>query len=131
MRSRVFSALGLVNIQREPILNGKSYLKIEGLNSNVDGLGIGSKLIHELEKKSIELGQEGRLIAHASPSPATGCKKPLTNLGFYYKLGFKVTDSEIDKQITQCIREGKDIPISLNYDVQIEYIPQKSAQIQQ
>ena len=131
MRSRVFSTLGLVNIQSEPILNGKTYLHFEGLQSNVDGLGIGSKLIHELEKKSIELGHEGRLIAHASPSPATGCKKPLTNLGFYYKLGFKATDSEIDKQITQCIREGKDIPISLNYDVQIEYIPQKSAQIQQ
>lgn len=125
------NVLGSVQTDKELLVNGKTYLHFEGLQSNVDGLGIGTKLIQELEKQSVKLGHGGRLIATASPSPATGCKKPLTNLGFYYKLGFKATDSKIDKQITQCIREGKDIPISLNYDVQIEYIPQKSAQIQQ
>lgn len=122
------NVLGSVQTDKELIVNGKTYLHFEGLQSNVDGLGIGTKLIRELEKKSFELGHEGRLIATASPFPSTGTKKPLTNLGFYYKLGFKATDSEIDKQITQCIREGKEIPLSLNSFVQIEYIPKKSAQ---
>ena len=123
------NVLGSVQTDKELIVNGKTYLHFEGLKSNVDGLGIGTKLIRELEKKSFELGHEGRLIATASPFPSTGTKKPLTNLGFYYKLGFKATDSKIDKQITQCIREGKDIPLSLNSFVQIEYIPKKGANV--
>ncbi len=117
------NVLGSVQTDKELFVNSKTYLHFEGLQSNVDGLGIGTKLIHELEKQSVKLGHGGRLIATASPFPATGCKKPLTNLGFYYKLGFKATDSKIDKQITQCIQEGKDIPLSLNSFVQIEYIP--------
>ena len=121
------NVLGSVMLKAECIVNGKTYLQFEGLQSNVDGLGIGTKLIQELEKKSIELGHEGRLIAEASPFISNGGNKPRTNLGFYYKLGFRATDSEIDKQITQCIQEGKDIPISLNCFTQIEYVPSKNA----
>ena len=121
------NVLGSVMFKAECIVNGKTYLQFEGLQSNVDGLGIGTKLIQELEKKSIELGHEGRLIAEASPFISNGGNKPRTNLGFYYKLGFRATDSEIDKQITQCIQEGKDIPISLNCFTQIEYVPSKNA----
>lgn len=95
--------------------NGKKVLKFEGLESKKSGMNIGTKLIEELVMKSIELGAEGRLIAEASPSIGSGANgRPMSNLGFYYKLGFKADDPTIDAKIRECIESGKEIPLSLN-----------------
>ncbi|MBO5738453.1 hypothetical protein J6R97_03850 [bacterium] len=95
--------------------NGRKVLKFEGLESNKSGMNIGTKLIEELVLKSIELGAEGRLIAEASPATGSGANgRPISNLGFYYKLGFKANDPVIDAKIRECIESGKEIPLSLN-----------------
>ena len=95
--------------------NGRKVLKFEGLESNKSGMNIGTKLIEELVLKSIELGAEGRLIAEASPATGSGANgRPMSNLGFYYKLGFRADDPTIDAKIRECIESGKEIPLSLN-----------------
>ncbi len=95
--------------------NGKKVLKFEGLESKKSGMNIGTTLIEELVKKSVELGAEGRLVAEASPSIGSGANgRPMSNLGFYYKLGFKADDPAIDAKIQECIDNRKEIPLSLN-----------------
>ena len=103
-------------------VNGQKVLHFEGLKSNISGAGVGSKLIQELVKLSNELGAEGRVVATASPMMSPDGK--LTNMGFYYKLGFKATDATKDAEIRQLLAEGKEIPISLNVFTDIELTPE-------
>ena len=113
--------VGIVNYDiRES--NGQKVLHFEGLKSDISGAGVGSQLIQELVKLSKELGAEGRLIATASPMLSTDGK--LTNLGFYYKLGFKATDATKDAEIRKLLAEGKEIPLSLNIFTDIELTPE-------
>lgn len=110
---------GNVNFNVITYPDGKKVLYFEGLESYIDGAGVGTKLIGELIKKSYELGAEGRIEATASPMMSVSGK--LTNLGFYYKMGFRAVDPKIDAQIRECIESGNEIPIALNYNVKIEY----------
>lgn len=107
-------------------LNGQKVLHFEGLESKLVGQGVGSQLIEELVKKSVELGAGGRLVAQASPMKSVSGK--LTNLEFYYKLGFRAADDTKHKQILECIEQGKEIPLSLNVFTDI-YLTQKSSEI--
>ena len=73
--------------------NGEKSLKFEGLASISNGKGVGSKIIIELVKLSKEMGCDGRLCAQVSPYRSQndcgkGVDHKLTNMGFYYKLGF-------------------------------------------
>lgn len=99
--------------------NGQEALVFEGLISNVEGIGIGTKLIDELKKLSYELGYEGRLTATASPLRVAG-NKTQTNLKFYYKCGFKAIDPEEHAKILDCINKNEEIPSSLNVMCNIE-----------
>ena len=103
-------------------VNGQKVLHFEGLKSNISGAGVGSKLVQELVNLSKELGAEGRVVATASPMMSPNGK--LTNMGFYYKLGFKATDATKDAEIRQLLAEGKEIPISLNVFTNIELTPE-------
>lgn len=111
---------GVVNYDLREI-NGQKVLHFEGLKSNISGAGVGSKLIKELVKLSNELGAEGRVVATASPMMSPNGK--LTNMGFYYKLGFKATDATKDAEIRKLLAEGKEIPVSLNVFTDIELTP--------
>ena len=84
--------------------NGLKVLHFEGLESKLAGQGVGTKLIEQLVQKSKELGAEGRLVAQASPKKSVSGK--LTNLEFYYKLGFRAADDTKHKQILKCIEQG-------------------------
>ena len=97
----------------------EKFLSFEGLASKVEGKGVGTKLICELVKLSKDLGGKGRLIAQASPfrsqnNSGQDTKRPMSNLGFYYKLGFRADNAEKDKKIKDCIEKGDSIPLSLN-----------------
>ncbi len=100
--------------------DGKKVLHFERLESQIEGAGIGKKLISELVKKSFELGAEGRIEAETNVS-AVKDGKPLTNLGFFYRMGFRAADPKIDTQIRECIENGQEIPIMLNFGVKLEY----------
>ena len=113
--------VGVANYDLREI-NGQKVLHFEGLKSNISGAGVGSKLIQELVKLSNELGAEGRVVATASPMMSPDGK--LTNMGFYYKLGFKATDATKDAEIRKLLAEGKEIPISLNVFTDIELTPE-------
>ena len=113
--------VGVVNYDLREV-NGQKVLHFEGLKSNISGAGVGSKLIKELVKLSNELGAEGRVVATASPIMSPNGK--LTNMGFYYKLGFKATDATKDAEIRKLLAEGKEIPISLNVFTDIELTPE-------
>ncbi len=93
----------------------------EGLVSNVQGIGIGTKLLKQLEKISNDKGFGGRLIATASPMK--GLNGKLTNLEFYYKNGFKAVSTEKHNMIEEYINQNKEIPLALNLFTDIEYIP--------
>lgn len=112
--------VGVANYDLREI-NGQKVLHFEGLKSNISGAGVGSKLIQELVKLSNELGAEGRVVATASPMMSPDGK--LTNMGFYYKLGFKATDATKDAEIRKLLGEGKEIPVSLNVFTDIELTP--------
>lgn len=115
--------LGVVNYDRVVNLNdGSQALHFQGLVSNVEGVGVGTRLIEELVKISENMGFEGRLAATASSMRAD----KLTNLGFYYKLGFEATDAQKHSQILDCIQNKKEIPIALNHDVDIVFNPKKA-----
>lgn len=105
------SVIGVVNYDCR-VVNGEKVLHFEGLDSKQQGLGIGTKLIQELVQKSKELGADGRLVAQASPAKAVNGK--VTNLGFYYKLGFKAVDEQKNAKIEEYINNGKEIPLELN-----------------
>lgn len=99
--------------------DNKKMLKFEGLASGVEGKGVGTKLILTLIRLSKEMGGNGRLTAQASPFILTDkfCNKinrPLSNMGFYYKLGFRSDDKEKDKRIKEFIKRDEDIPLGLN-----------------
>ncbi|MBR1775459.1 FHA domain-containing protein [bacterium] len=112
--------LGYVNYNLVEV-NGQKSLHFEGLVSNVEGAGIGSRLIQELILISKELGAEGRLTASASPMANRGGK--LTNIEFYYKLGFKAVDPAKDAAIREYIERGEDVPLQLNIFTDIELDP--------
>lgn len=59
------------------------------------------------------------MIATASLSTGAG-NRPLTNMPFYYKLGFKATDENMHTQILNCISKNEPVPLSLNCMVKIE-----------
>lgn len=116
--------LGQVSVDGGGIIlkDGSKALHFEGLVSNVEGVGIGTKLIQELVKISEARGFEGRLIATASSMRAD----KLTNLGFYYKLGFKATDPQKHAAILDYIKNNKEIPLDLNHNTEIVFIPKKN-----
>ncbi len=105
-------------------VDGQKSLHFEGLVSNVEGAGIGSRLIQELTLVSRDLGAEGRLTASASPSANRGGK--LTNIEFYYKLGFKAVDPAKDAAIREYIERGEEVPLQLNIFTDIELNPKFS-----
>lgn len=113
--------LGRVAFDMRNTHAGLPGIHFEGLVSNVQGLGIGTKLIDELVKMSKAKGCEGRLLATASPMKGVNGK--LTNLEFYYKKGFKAVSPEKHSMIEECIQQNKEIPLSLNLFTEIEYIP--------
>ncbi len=106
-------------------------LKFEGLISHVDGKGVGTKLILELINISKNLGADGILIAGASPSPGSQIKKPLTNIPFYYKLGFQAMNSDKHNAIKKLLDEKKDIPLGLNVFTDIELSKEAAAKLEQ
>ena len=75
----------------------KNVLKFEGLHSNVEGCGLGTRLITELKNIAKNNGCN-KLIATASPSTGAG-NRPHTNMPFYYKLGFKASNINMHNQI--------------------------------
>lgn len=101
--------------------NGRKYLNFEGLKSNIQGQGIGTKLIQELIKISEQLGAEGRLTAYASPM--TNKDGKVTNIEFYYKLGFRAVDAAKDAEIRSYIEKGEPVPVRLNVFTEIEFKP--------
>ena len=115
--------LGHVSVDGGGVIlkDGSKALHFQGLVSNVEGVGIGTKLIQELVKISEARGFEGRLIATASSMRAD----KLTNLGFYYKLGFKATDTQKHTAILDCIKNNKEITIELNHNTEIVFVPPK------
>ncbi len=118
LSDEVGNLLGFVNyniVEKD----GKKYLKFEGLKSNVQGHGVGTKLIQELIKTSEQLGAEGRLIASASPMTNKAGK--VTNIEFYYKLGFKAVDPAKDAEICSYIEKGEPVPVRLNVFTEIEF----------
>lgn len=99
-------------------ISNKNVLKFEGLHSYVEGCGIGTKLINELKKIAQSNGCN-KICADASPSTGAG-NRPLTNIPFYYKVGFKATNPETHKQILDCLNNNKPIPYELNFFTHIE-----------
>ena len=99
--------------------NGKRTLKFEGLASGVEGKGVGTKLILTLIQLSKEMGGNGSLTAQASPFILLDkfdnkINRPLSNMGFYYKLGFHADDKEKDRRIKEFIKRDEDVPLGLN-----------------
>ena len=113
--------LGNVTFDVRNNKSGEPCIYFEGLVSNVQGIGIGTKLIKELEKISNAHGFGGRLIATASPMK--GLNGKLTNIEFYYKQGFKAVSPEKHVMIEECLKQNKEIPLALNLFTDIEYIP--------
>ena len=110
--------LGVVNyniVEKD----GVKSLNFEGLKADVQGQGVGTKLLGELVKISEHLGAEGRLTAEASPMGA-GPNGTITNIEFYYKLGFKAIDPKINDEICSYIVKGEPVPIRLNVFTKIE-----------
>lgn len=125
MKDEFGNSLGVVTYNLWTLKDGSKILNFEGLHSNAEGLGIGTKLIENLVKVSEELGAEGRLLATASPSP--GRANQLTNLGFYYKLGFEAVDKQKHAQIQDCIKNNKPIPLELNHNTEIVFKPKSKS----
>ena len=99
--------------------NGVKVLNFQGLCSFVEGKFVGTKLVYELIKLSKEMGCDGRLAAQASPfrlsqNPGVKIDRPLSNLLFYYKLGFRADDEKKNRDILQFIKQGEKIPLGLN-----------------
>ena len=113
--------LGNVTFDVKNNKSGEPCIHFEGLISNVQGIGIGTKLIKELEEISNTHGFGGRLIATASPMK--GLNGKLTNIEFYYKQGFKAVSPEKHNMIEEYINQNKEIPLTLNLFTDIEYIP--------
>ena len=88
--------------------------------SHSNGLNIGKRLINEIIK--IADNREIYAVANFEPSIGGGSLKPSSNLGFYYKMGFRAIDSGIDKLVRQCIKNNFKIPVSINSEVKIIYI---------
>lgn len=114
-------------------INNKKMLKFEKLQSNIDGKGIGTKLILELTKISKELGANGALTSEASPlpNPDAKVKKPLTNMLFYYKCGFQAKIPELHNKIKELLAAGKDIPLGLNVLKDIELSKEAATALEQ
>lgn len=99
--------------------DNKRTLKFEGLASGVEGKGVGTKLILTLIQLSKEMGGNGSLTAQASPFILLDkfdnkINRPLSNMGFYYKLGFHADDKEKDRRIKEFIKRDEDVPLGLN-----------------
>ena len=92
---------------------------IDSIGSFVNGAGIGTRIINEL----IKIAQKENLKLTATAVACTGfgsSSKSASNLGFYYKMGFRVTEPEHDRLIRECLDKGIDIPVFLN-SADIEY----------
>jgi len=100
--------------------NGQD-LDFMNLSTAVNGLGLGRMLVEEVIKIGKESGKNITATANVGWN-GLGINKKATNLGFYYKMGFRATDKGVDKLIQQYIKEGKEIPPSLNQSVKIKYV---------
>lgn len=84
----------------------KDYLFINSLNSTKELKGIGTQLVKAVVRESQKLGLSGRVSLNTS----TVNKKVGTPVPFYYKLGFKSVDSQIQAKIEKSMLDHKPIP---------------------
>lgn len=98
-------------------------LEVSELVSLAKGKGVGTRLIEELVRYSKKIGLGGNLHATASPYNK-GVNAGRSNLGFYYKMGFRATDDAKHLEIQKLLDEGKDIPLSLNCMTDIYLTPE-------
>ena len=126
--------LGTVNYTLEEN-NKKKSLSFEGLVSHTEIKGIGTKLILELINISKNFGADGVLTAKASPyrllESDQKTAKPLTNIPFYYKLGFQATNPDRHNAIKMLLEEKKDIPLGLNAFTYIELSKEAAIKLEQ
>lgn len=85
----------------------QKYLFIKSpLNSTRKYKGIGSELIKAAVRESQRQGLDGRICLTASTiNPELGSPVP-----FYYKMGFKSVNREIQEIIEDCMRNNKPLP---------------------
>ena len=111
------NVLGSVRYVKDPYA-----LYFYELISYSNSLNIGKKLINEIIRMASEKNIPIYAVANFEPSVGGGSLKPSSNLGFYYKMGFRAIDSDIDKLVRQCIENNFKIPVSINNGVKIKYV---------
>jgi len=85
-----------------------------------------TKLIQKLVEISYSIWKNWLITATANPfviSSRPSYRRENTNLKFYYKLWFRAVDDQIHQQIMWYLDEWVDIPISLNINTDLIYIP--------
>jgi len=103
------------------LTNNEQAIYVHSFSTAVNGLGLGRRLVEAMAELANEYGK--KLIGTAQGGQlGMGRNKKPTNLKFYYKVGFRATDPGVDKLIRECIKENRDIPISLNEHIDIEYV---------
>ena len=122
--------LGTVSYELQPT-ETKKLLKFEGLVSHVEGKGVATKLILELIKISKQLGAEDGLVASASTYNMSATARPLTNIPFYYKLGFQAKNPNTHNEILKSLKKNEPFPLKLNHDVGIELSKEAAAKLEQ
>ena len=85
-----------------------------------------TKLVQKLVEVSRSKWKNGVLTAVATPfmiSDKPSHRKENTNLGFYYKMWFRAKDEKIHQEIMKYLDKWEKIPISLNINTDLIYIP--------
>ena len=112
-------------------INNEKALKFEALVSHIEGKGVGTKLILELINISRKIGANGILIAEPGPFSGSQISRPLTNIPFYYKLGFQAINPDRHNAIKKLLEEKKDIPLGLNINAYIKLSKEAATKLEQ
>ena len=108
----------LKEAQQGKKINLKPYIHVSDVEAKQKGVTAGTKLMQQALYDSIRSGAGGRILLDAE------CMDNLHSpIPFYFKLGFRSVNPEINKLAAKCIYTGEEFPLDIGTKM---YLPKEN-----
>lgn len=108
----------LKETQRGKRINLKPYIHVSDVEAIQKGVRAGTKLMQQALHDSIKSGAGGRILLDAECLDNMHSPVP-----FYFKLGFRSVNPEINELAARCINKGEEFPLDIGTKM---YLPKEN-----